>query len=61
MPVYRNDNDFTVIVENQNGVKVPIGPGESVTTYKTYSVLTVTSETPRAGSGPQIPPFYETD
>lgn len=34
MPQYQNNSRSTVLVENLNGVPVPVGPGESITTFK---------------------------
>jgi len=48
MPTYRNDSKGTIIVENTDGVLVPVAPGESVQTNKVISVtgMTETASTP---------------
>jgi hypothetical protein len=48
MPTYRNDGKNVLLVERVDGVVVPVGPGESVETFKTITVegFTQTAATP---------------
>lgn len=48
MPTYRNDGKNVLLVERTDGVLVPVGPGESVETFKTITVegFTVTDASP---------------
>ena len=48
MPTYKNNSKGTIIVENTDGVLVPVAPGESITTNKVISVtgMTETASTP---------------
>ena len=48
MPTYTNDSGMTQVVENTDGVAVPVAAGGSISTYKILdsSLFTKTADTP---------------